>query len=384
MRGLLLPLAAAMLFTLLGVRPVQAQATASITAVRDLYIAPESADLGLTINMAVSRDGVIAVTQPLDNTIRFFSATGKPVGSVGRAGAGPGEFRYVGYLLWTADTLWVADRILKRITLLSPTQRVLGTVPLLGSATYHGGNGSPPLQFTYLSPQARYPGGGMLFSAIQWDRTRIEWLPRSVVQGEYPLLRVAPDGRVSQVIGFTPSDQHCEEGAITIPFCAEPLQAFAADGSRFAFATVQGSDAAAGKYRVVAIGSRGDTLINRTYPFTGVPIAKSSLDSARARSIKGAMTPAARTDAERMRIPTVYPPIRGLVVGRDGTVWVELHAGSTERRWQVLAPDGRPIGVVAFPANVSLKVAQRDRVWGFVENEDGEQGIVSYAIRGGR
>jgi len=362
----------------------QAQAPVGLVAVRDLHVAPEFANLSLAINMAVSQGGVIAVTQPLDNTIRFFSATGKPVGSVGRPGAGPGEFRYVGYLLWTADTLWVADMVLRRVTLISSSRQVLRTVPLPSSATYQPGDGKASLTFSSLSPWARYPGGTMLFSSLQWDRDRGDWLLPGYLRGEVPLLRVAPDGIVAQVIGFRPSSRHCDEGEVTIPFCAEPYEAFAADGSRFAFATVQGADRVAGKYRVVAIGSRGDTIINRTYPFSAVPIARSSLDSARARTIKGAPTAAARADAERMRIPTVYPPLRNLVVGRDGTVWVELRARSTERRWQVLAPDGRPIGEVSFPSNVSLKVAQRDRIWALIENEDGEQGIASYAIRGGK
>ncbi len=359
------------------------QSSATLTAVRDLYIAPETADLGLTINMAVSRDGMIAVTQPLENSIRFFSSTGQALGTIGRAGAGPGEFRYVGYLLWTGDTLWVADRVLNRITLMSPPKQVLGTVPLLRAATYAPSRGIPPVEFTSPFPQARYSGGLMLFSAIQWDRARTEWLPPSYVRGEYPLLLVDQNGQVKKVLGFSPSGRSCSEGAITIPFCAEPHEAYAADGGRIAFATVEGSGGGKGTYRVVTLNHRGDTVFNRSYPFTPIPIPRAAIDSARARRVKGATGADARADAERMRIPTVYPPLRDLVVGRDGTVWVEIRSITAERRWQVLAPDGKPIGEVSLPSNVTLKVAQRDRIWALLESEDGEQGIASYAIRGG-
>jgi len=115
-----------------------------------------------------------------------------------------------------------------------------------------------------------------------------------------------------------------------------------------------------------------------------VSVSRVTQDSVRAIALKDATTPESRATVSRMRIPSFHPPLRGLVIGRDGTVWVELRATDKTRRWQVLAPDGTPVGEVALPMNVTLKVAQRDRIWALIENAVGEQGIASYAIRGGK
>lgn len=363
---------------------LSAQSAVRLSVVRDLYVAPEIADLSLTVNMAVYPDGVIAVSQPLENTIRYFSGTGRAIRSIGRAGAGPGEFRYIGRLLWTADTLWVADMVLKRVTLLSAEQKVVKTVPLPTTVQFRRGGNGAVVSFSNLTPRARYAGGGMLFTALTWDRARTDWLPTGHRRGEYPILRTEPDGTVSRVIGFTVSSMDCEDGDVTIPLCSEPYGAYSADGSRVAFAAVVNGTVKTGEYRVTTLSEHGDTIFNRRYPFVPVPVSRTTRDSARALASKEAATPELRATVNRMHIPGFHPPLRNLVIGRDGTVWVEMRAVAGERRWQMLAPDGKPVGELALPLNVTLKVAQRDRIWAVIENEDGEQGIASYAIRGGK
>jgi hypothetical protein len=54
--------------------------------------------------------GTIYIAQPRDRQVRVHSAVdGAPIRTIGRDGAGPGEFRGVSRLSWRGDTLVVAD-----------------------------------------------------------------------------------------------------------------------------------------------------------------------------------------------------------------------------------------------------------------------------------
>ncbi len=73
---------------------------------------------------------------PMENQVRVHSASGQFVGTIGRPGEGPGEFKSVGVMGWVGDTLWVLDFGLYRYSYFSPDGEFLRsvTVPVdLGS-----------------------------------------------------------------------------------------------------------------------------------------------------------------------------------------------------------------------------------------------------------
>jgi hypothetical protein len=93
-------------------------------------------------------------------------------------------------------------------------------------------------------------------------------------------------------------------------------------------------------------------------------------------------------------IPRIKPPYKRLRVGEDGTLWVHLStpgerympdpppsgspvaAGPLLPRWRepalydVFEPDGRYLGRVSMPSNVTIQRLTRDKVWGVVADED--------------
>ena len=93
-------------------------------------------------------------------------------------------------------------------------------------------------------------------------------------------------------------------------------------------------------------------------------------------------------------IPRIKPPYKRLRVGEDGTLWVHLStpgerympdpppsgspmaAGPVLPRWRepavhdVFEPDGRYIGRVSMPSNVTIIRVARDRVWGTATDDD--------------
>ena len=82
-----------------------------------------------------------------------------------------------------------------------------------------------------------------------------------------------------------------------------------------------------------------------------------------------------------MRMPTHYPAFERLVAGQDGTVWVEMRSEKDDREWLLLASGGKTLGRVRLPRSVKIMAASRNQIWGVIENEDGELGIVRYAVK---
>jgi hypothetical protein len=74
-------------------------------------------------------DGRLYVAERMHQDIRVFDQAGRFVGNVGRAGAGPGEFRQIDNLGWVGDTLWTSDAALQRFTLFDNGSRPIATVP---------------------------------------------------------------------------------------------------------------------------------------------------------------------------------------------------------------------------------------------------------------
>ena len=77
--------------------------------------------------LEVGPDGTIYTLHPQDKAIRVHSSNGELVRTIGREGAGPGEFDRPGSLGMIGDTLWVLDRGLYRISYFNLAGEVLRT-----------------------------------------------------------------------------------------------------------------------------------------------------------------------------------------------------------------------------------------------------------------
>ena len=76
----------------------------------------------------VADDGTLAVVQGQDQSVRFFASDGASLGRIGGQGEGPGEFVGLGYVGWLADSLWIYDIRLKRMTILTPERELARTM----------------------------------------------------------------------------------------------------------------------------------------------------------------------------------------------------------------------------------------------------------------
>ena len=79
-----------------------------------------------------ARGDRVYVPQEMSGRVRVFDArSGESLYAMGRSGEGPGEFRLIGVIGWTADTLYVTDFLLARISYFSPDGDFYRTGPML-------------------------------------------------------------------------------------------------------------------------------------------------------------------------------------------------------------------------------------------------------------
>ena len=93
-------LVGAILLPALFATVVHAQQPRTWRTTRDLRIDANAHDLSPIDWISVAPDGAIVFNQPQDSLLRFFDAQGKSLGTFGRGGAGPSEFRIMAAHGW--------------------------------------------------------------------------------------------------------------------------------------------------------------------------------------------------------------------------------------------------------------------------------------------
>ena len=339
--------------------------------------------IGYLGGVAVRDDGTIAVRQGQDNRIRFFTADGEPAGTFGGPGEGPGEFRGMGRLGWLADTLWVLDPRTARITLIGPDFTLGRIVPVPTQARPAASEAGRIPSFPFSIPLT-----------LHADGTFLSWLDPGLLPGVPEDFRqvsvfatVTAEGlvrdihaRIRQPDGASVMS---EAGVVGVPFVHRVQYAVAPDGSRMAIAEGAGDDAG-GSVRISALDMRGDTLFSRIYPFDPVPIPQNVRDStmtARESELRARSPELADAFRDRARPPAIYPPVTSLVVGNDGSIWIERPDTGGERVYFAIAPDGEPLGTVELPRSSRLASADRTRVWILERDENDVESVVRYRVR---
>lgn len=351
----------------------------------DLRIDGYAADLVPVSWMGVSPNGTIALTQIQDGNLRFFDSKGNDLGSVGRSGAGPGEFARPVRGGWLVDTLWISDVELNRITLISPELEVVRTLPPLAAAIPRPEDSDRLPTFNFVFPFAFYPGDVALAVAMGSAGD-----PLAEAFKGPPLIRVTSDGQLERLVLETPENRgsiavRFDGGvaSVSVPFFARPEWAVSPDGSRIVTVTTTVTGPEGGTFRVRLYHAEdGTELFDRTYPFEGVAIPDHAVDSAIAARPEWMDRPEVRGafDEAKSQIPPVYAPVRAILIGSDGRVWVGLYQASQGDPWLVLSPSGEPIGRLIVAGNVSLRVVDASHAWALEEDEVGVESVIRYRL----
>lgn len=387
------PLLAAALAAACGAdRPASVLAglpTAEVTL--DLRIDGYEADLVPVTWMGVSSTGVIALIQRQDHAVRLFDAAGAPLGSVGREGEGPGEFRFPVRGGWVGDTLWVGDPNLDRVTLISPDAEFIRTLPMTADLRAKPGAEHRYPEFLSASAYAVYPGDSLLAWAFPSSVGSLA----DTFDGP-PLLRTSVDGEIDRVVVDPPNlddDElairvDLEGGGVAlwmIPFYPDPQWIVSPRGDRIATLTIPVAEPDAATIRVTVVDANGGEIFDRVYPVEPVPIPGEVVDSAVAAAAERARRPELRRailSDMRDRVPPVYPPATDILVGSDHRVWVELWPTAEGNPWLVLTPDGAPAMRVVLPRNVELRVAGETHIWALERDTFDVESVVRYQVEG--
>jgi hypothetical protein len=367
-----------------------------LTIVQELKIDGVEQDLVPIRSIAVDRTGNIAIVQQQDGAIRFFSASGAPLGKVGRKGGGPGEFDNFSAIGWKGDSLWVYDSDQARYTLITPDRRigrVLTTTPM---AAPPASNPTHMPRFAYVTPRALLPGGGAI--AHVGIGISAEYNPPREWKSKLTLARLNTEGNVERVIASINTPPPSAEvygsdgkfmGNVSLPYVSSPMDAASPDGSRLFIVDASIDGANAGTFAVTALDREGKTVYNRRYPFAPVPLSRHVADSAinanytRIRSRGGVSADLANAYKREAHIPPMYPPLSyaGLVVGRDLSAWINIKSPDRAVYYRI-SPEGNLAGAISLPKNATLAAADKDHVWVLEADEDDIQSVVRYRIAG--
>jgi hypothetical protein len=324
----------------------------------------------------------------------IYDAAGHQIGTFGRKGNGPGEFRDLyGSMGWHADTLWIFEFNQRRLTFVSRDLRLLRTKSTIEAAATAPPPANPArrVEMTNLDIVNLYSDGSML---VQWSFGPADPVTFSETDRRYVIINATGDvlrdvarippsaGRVSTRFGPGVFSQ-------SVPFAARPYQAVSSDGSRIGLVSTATMSGNRGSYTVTAVRATGDTVFARSYQFDGVRVPTSARDSAiNAMSQWGTgRTAAARTAGEalaakaRPLMPAVFAPVTGLVMGDDDTAWLAVYDPASKPRYRALDGKGNVLGEIVLPARSTLARATRTQLWVIENTADGVSSIVRYRVQ---
>lgn len=352
---------------------------------QDLRIDGYQADLVPIQWLGVSSTGQIALLQWQDYTVRFFDSSGAFLASVGREGAGPGEFRRLVRAGWIGDTLWVGDTQLRRATLISPDFEVVRTVRDHAQALPMPDDAERFTAYTTPTPFALFGDGTSLIWAIQpTDRSS----PLDPEAGS-PVFHLSQDGFILGQVALIPGyggisvtiDVGGGQIGGRIPFVPGPAWTVSPSGSRLGILTTAMA-LPEPSYRVFAADSAGQVIIDRSFHFVPEPIPKDALDSAIVANASRADSTVRRDLESKLRdaAPTVYAEAEEIIFGSDDRVWIGMRTRAEGTRWRVLSPTGDPQGEILLPPRVRLRAAGADHVWCSERDEFDVESVVRYRL----
>jgi len=300
--------------------------------VEEQRLAPDDTAAGAFFSPTHSvrtHSGHLVVADANPRSIKVFDAAGAFVGTIGREGSGPGEYRYI-QLGVDLDTVVVFDPIQRRVmrfaldgTLLRSTEAESN---YFGPAMDVAADGSALLRISDAVLRIRRDG-----TIVDRRPRPPEWSgPRSAWEFQVPSERPGEVRRVREPIPFQPTR----------------VVALRPDAKM-----VHGTT---DRLALVISQSGLDTVGRITGSAPAVPISDSvrALAFARARGghgVKAYVTPMSQLVRES-DIPQTYPLWTSIEVDSWSRVWVTLPTPAQRRgRWEVFDSTGAPLGRVQFP-----------------------------------
>lgn len=335
----------------------------------------------------------IVLPLPQDGTVRIYDSTGKRVKTLGGKGAGPGEYRSIFRTGWTRDTLWVYDPLLRRITFYAGEYALVRS-DILSEALHQRIDAEHPTGISDFAPSAIAMGGNALGQVIEVTGRDPA---TNQIQMKYHVAAVSPNASLKKLVeiptaAVAPRVWVPNEGTgmayAPVAFANDAVYSFSTAGDRFAIVT---TDRAAKTFTVTMRNATGEITYSRAYPFTPIPIPGNVADSAAAASAKWNRRytePVIKrlTDEGRKLIPPSYPPVKSVVLARDGSTWLRTTDAAGNDQATVLDAKGNVSATIPLKRTLDIVEADGNRVWAVDVDDDGLASVVVFTLKpaGGR
>jgi hypothetical protein len=331
----------------------------------------------------------IVLPLPQDGNVRIYDSTGKRVKTLGAKGAGPGEFRSIFRLGWTRDTLWIYDPVLRRITFYGGDYALLRS-DVLSEALHQRIDAEHPTGISDFAPSGIAAGGNALGQIIEVTGRDPA---TSQIMMKYYVAAVCPSAALKKLVeiptaAVSPRAWVPGEGTITVayavvPFANDAAYSFSTTGDRFAIVT---TDREAKTFTVTERNGAGETIFSRAYPYSPRPIPGNVADSAAAASGRwnSRYSPAVverLTQETRKLIPPTYPPVKSIVLARDGTTWIRTTDATGLDQAMVLDAKGNVTATLALRRTLDIVEADGNRVWAVDVDDDGLASVVVFTLK---
>lgn len=338
-------------------------------------------------------DGRIAIANGSNSEVRLFDAAGKFVRASGRKGSGPGEYQQiVGIWRGAGDSLWVADLLSRRLTVLDSAARV-GRSFTLGAQ----GAGFVPLngRVDFAVPNGVFEDG----SVVGVSQTFAINQPRQgVYRDTLSVIRYHPDGSVRDTLGRFPG---AEMEQVTMTFGPQSFSApnpvplgrqtaIAVSGARLYVVQnnaweveIFGLD---GKLRTLA---RSPRQAARLTPSDVAAHRKEQLEAMEAqpmmRNMPEPMKKQITARVNEAKYPETFAFFASLLTDEQGNLWAQEVLSPTvkSQRYVVVDSTGRWLGEITMPADFRLTHVAGAAVYGVWKDEEGVEHVRAYPLRKG-
>lgn len=312
-----------------------------------VIVSPSDTDSWRFSAVAPGPGGLLAWTDGRSGQFSVRDPLGR-VRSIGRQGAGPGEFQAIGAMDWLGDSLWVADGLLPRVQVFSDTGRFLGVI----TATRPAGWGLT--RDGSLVGFAGVPLGRDVPFAV------LSYTPKATTVDTVGVFQLVPAERFALPPRMALNKQ---------PLLPETVVGWNASHDRFCGATPAGT----GQIRVRCLDGRGVVVVDRSVPLEPRPLTNAIYDDV----IKAWARGPERSEAvmrDLIRRPRVLPLALELKVENEGGIWLRrTHASEPVAVWARLRSDGSLREQVQMPRGFNLLRVGADALWATSADADGLQ-----------
>ncbi len=338
-------------------------------------------------SIAVSQSGTVYVYDTHPPTIREFDPDGRFVGSIGREGEGPGEFRSIAGVSVLPDgkvAFW--DRGARRITVYRTDGELDEILRIEGV--------NPPYPFADRSFLTDVEGNYYLRIFVEPASSG-----RELAAMRYGYARISPGGAVLDTLAVPEAPGTSGQSIVIYtragdrnPFLEEALDAL----SPFGY-LVAGFN---GTYEFSILDSAGMIEVERE-GFQPVEVKAGERAEWQARVAHAER----RSGGSYAEVPRRKPAYRDLWVDSDGRIWVHRYAEAVQRdepipelwpevldgteppiTWEepsfydVFGADGRLLRCVGVPADSEVMASRAALVWGISRGELDEEYVVRWRI----